>query len=151
MKQQVIVLGASGILGRAVFEELKRHTDELDVLGTANARVTADLHQLNAMDDDEVIAFLDQHLSSSSSSPPPIVINCVAERRPDICDSHPDQTRRLNVEFVAHLAKEVTKRQAGKSSTSTRVCVCVCVCRKRLRLGYFFKVPPVLRYQCCWR
>lgn len=112
MPVTILVLGASGILGRAVYSELSNYAQankEIEVIGTANARITHGLLPLDVMDDEEVKTFFGPRLSSSSSSFPTIIINCIAERRPDFVDAAPEKTQRLNIDYVRLLAEEAAK------------------------------------------
>lgn len=38
-----------------------------------------------------------------------MVVNCVAERRPDVVDQQPDRTRQLNVELVQSLGQAASQ------------------------------------------
>ncbi|KAI9438616.1 NAD-P-binding protein [Lactarius indigo] len=99
---KVIVTGASGLLGTAVFDAfasartavLVGDTDHHDhtVIGIAHSRPGGgrNLHKLNLLDPDAVSTFF-------RDAKPNLVIHCAAERKPDVAE-------KLNVDVPAHLA-----------------------------------------------
>jgi dTDP-4-dehydrorhamnose reductase len=92
----LLVTGASGLLGRAVMNELKEQTT-LSVTGTAFRRakepmMKLDLTNCNALK--EMIRMIK----------PGIIIHAAAERRPDVSQRDPDYTRELNVTATRCLA-----------------------------------------------
>lgn len=100
---KVIVTGASGVLGTAVFDAFAKNmpgdSDDHAVIGLANSRPGGDrnLHKLNLLDADAVSTFF-------RDAKPNWVIHCAAERSPDIAEKDPVGTRKLNVDVPAHLA-----------------------------------------------
>ncbi|KAN0131652.1 hypothetical protein V8E53_010494 [Lactarius tabidus] len=100
---KVIVTGASGVLGTAVFDAFAknapRDSDDHTVIGLANSRPggNRNLHKLDLLDTDAVSTFF-------RDAKPNWVIHCAAERRPDIAEKDPVGTRKLNVDVSAHLA-----------------------------------------------
>ncbi|KDN40095.1 Vps5-domain-containing protein [Tilletiaria anomala UBC 951] len=95
-KPRVVVTGASGLLGRAVFERCK--TEGYDVKGLAYSRARDGLTKLNLTSTDEVYSFL-------SSIKPHVIIHCAAERRPDVVEKDPEGSEALNVGVPTHLAQ----------------------------------------------
>lgn len=95
----VLVLGASGMLGRAVFKALTQlGHDKCRVVGTGHSRaVELGLEAVDVTDAAALSACLSRHR-------PRVVINCVAERRPDRVEQDEAHARRLNVELVERLA-----------------------------------------------
>ncbi|PCH35376.1 NAD(P)-binding protein [Wolfiporia cocos MD-104 SS10] len=93
---RVIVTGASGVLGSAVYSAYRSsgHT----VLGLAHSRPTDDLKQLDLLKSLEVE-------KQFAEFKPDWVIHCAAERRPDVAEKDPEGARKLNAELPEHLAK----------------------------------------------
>ncbi|KAI0370538.1 NAD-P-binding protein [Pilatotrama ljubarskyi] len=93
---RVIVTGASGVLGTAVYAAYKSagHT----VLGLAHLHPKGDLKQLDLTD-----AAATQNVFSEFK--PEWVIHCAAERRPDVAEKDPEAARKLNVSVPENLAK----------------------------------------------
>ncbi|KAI0754350.1 NAD(P)-binding protein [Daedaleopsis nitida] len=93
---RVIVTGASGVLGTAVYAAFK--SAGLTVLGLANSRATGDLKKLDLLDANACEALF-------ADFKPEWVIHCAAERRPDVAQKDPDGARTLNVVVPETLAK----------------------------------------------
>jgi len=96
---KVIVTGASGVLGTAVFDAFARADTGHTVIGLANSRPGGgrSLRKLNLLDSDDVSTFI-------RDTKPNWVIHCAAERKPDAAERDPEGTRKLNVDVPAHLA-----------------------------------------------
>ncbi|KAG9286777.1 hypothetical protein G9A89_012327 [Geosiphon pyriformis] len=91
----ILVTGASGLLGRAVYKTLSRHN--LDVIGIAKTRVKGDLKQLDLTDTSAVESFIKE-------TNPKVIVHCAAERRPDVAEKRKDETLKLNVQVPEYLA-----------------------------------------------
>ncbi|KAI0763433.1 NAD-P-binding protein [Trametes elegans] len=93
---RVIVTGASGVLGTAVYNAFKSagHT----VLGLAHSRPKDDLKQLDLTDAAQTERVF-------SDFKPNWIIHCAAERRPDIAEKDPEAARKINVSVPENLAK----------------------------------------------
>ncbi|KAI0760373.1 NAD(P)-binding protein [Fomes fomentarius] len=93
---RVIVTGASGVLGSAVYGAFKSagHT----TLGLAHSRPTDELTQLNLLDANATERVF-------SEFKPEWVIHCAAERRPDVAEKDPEAARQINVLVPENLAK----------------------------------------------
>ena len=68
------------------------------VLGLAHSRARDGLDRLDLCDARAVKEYLD-------AKQPRVLLHCAAERRPDLSESAPEATRRLNVEATSRLAK----------------------------------------------
>jgi len=93
---KVVVTGASGVLGSAVYNAFQQAGHQ--VLGLAHSRSTGTLKRLDLLDEKETRqAFTDFS--------PDWVVHCAAERRPDVAEKDPDGARRLNASVPAYLAE----------------------------------------------
>ncbi|KAG8933879.1 hypothetical protein FRC03_010930 [Tulasnella sp. 419] len=93
---KVIVTGASGVLGSAVYEKF-RSDPQNDVIGLAHSRQHGDLIKVDLHDSAAVEKLV-------AEFKPHWVIHCAAERRPDVADKNPEATQRLNAEVPGFLA-----------------------------------------------
>lgn len=85
---KILLTGGSGLLGRAVRAELTAggHT------------VSAPTHaEYNLCDGDAVTRLLE-------TGRPEAIVNCAAQRRPDLCESDSPEVRALNIDLPARLA-----------------------------------------------
>ncbi|KUJ81467.1 MULTISPECIES: SDR family oxidoreductase [Microbulbifer] len=94
----VLVTGASGLLGRSVLGRLQRDP-RLRVTGSALSRANNDLVALDLNDSKAVSDALD-------SLQPGVVIHCAAERWPDRCAEAPERSWQLNVQATESLARQ---------------------------------------------
>ncbi len=101
-KTNVLLTGASGLLGRAIMTELA--AGGFAVTGTAYRRAAADLLWLDLRDTAAIRTCVDE-------AKPDVIVHSAAERRPDICENEPELTRELNVEATRTLA--AAARDAG--------------------------------------
>jgi dTDP-4-dehydrorhamnose reductase len=107
----VALLGASGLLGRAIANELAEHT-QWRIVRTAHRRVDDTSVALDIRDAAAVDAFIEH------TAPDAIVI-AAAERRPDVCEGDPALARALNVDAVRSVAAAARRRGAWVLSIST--------------------------------
>ncbi|KKK19228.1 NAD dependent epimerase/dehydratase family protein [Aspergillus ochraceoroseus] len=102
MATTVLVTGATGLLGRQVFNLFKRSGCLTVGQGFSRANpptiLKADLEK-----PEEIKNLLDE-------AKPQIVIHCAANRSPDLCDKNPDQARRVNVDATRILAEATSSR-----------------------------------------
>ncbi|KAJ3570133.1 hypothetical protein NP233_g4595 [Leucocoprinus birnbaumii] len=92
---KIVITGASGVLGSAIYRALK--TTNHAVIGLANSRAQGGLSKIDLTDQSAIQDFLRE-------SKPDWVIHCAAERRPDVAEKDPDGAQRLNAEVPGHLA-----------------------------------------------
>ncbi|ORX93607.1 NAD(P)-binding protein [Basidiobolus meristosporus CBS 931.73] len=97
---KVLVTGASGLLGRAVVQNLKNSGHE--VIGTGRSRVGNGLVKLDLLDTVETVRFLEE-------LKPQAVIHCAAERRPDVAEKNREDTVKLNQQIPALLGEVCSK------------------------------------------
>ena len=83
---KVMITGATGLLGRALCQEL---SSTHEILGCGFSRAAAPLHKLDLADHSSVLDFLDNH-------GPEILIHAAAERRPEQCERDQAATLALN-------------------------------------------------------
>ncbi|XP_061660414.1 methionine adenosyltransferase 2 subunit beta isoform X2 [Syngnathoides biaculeatus] len=98
---RVLVTGASGLLGRAVFQEFVKRG--CAATGTAYRRAGPRLLRCDLTDEDSVKALM-------SRCEPDAVVHCAAERRPDVVERHPEAADDINVHATAALAREAARR-----------------------------------------
>jgi S-adenosylmethionine synthetase len=96
MATKVLVTGASGVLGTAIYNAFKK-SPNYKVKGLAHSRPTDELSALDLTDEAEVEELI-------LSFKPDWVIHCAAERRPDVAAKNPNATRWLNGVVPGHLA-----------------------------------------------
>lgn len=120
---KVGLLGASGLLGRAIAAELRQHTqheppgeptaaEPWQVIETAFSRPGLGQLSLDIRDPHAVEHFMEREA-------PQAIVIAAAERRPDICERDPALARALNVEAVAAIARAAKRRGAWVLSIST--------------------------------
>ncbi len=95
--KKCLVTGASGNLGRVV---VRRMADDYSALGIGHLNIHRPMIALDIRDSDVFGGFLRQ-------SAPDIVVHCAAYRDPDFCETHPEETRRLNVGPVQALCENL--------------------------------------------
>lgn len=104
---RVAVIGASGLLGRAVTSEFARRR-EFATIATARVPSARLMHIDGAAQSPPAIVALDildaaavEHFFATHA--PDAVVVCAAERRPDICERDPAAARAINVDALARI------------------------------------------------
>ncbi|XP_073913817.1 methionine adenosyltransferase 2 subunit beta isoform X2 [Castor canadensis] len=95
--RRVLVTGATGLLGRAVYKEFQQNN--WHAVGCGFRRARPKFEQVNLLDSEAV-----HHIIHDFQ--PHVVVHCAAERRPDVVESQPDAASQLNVAASGNLAKE---------------------------------------------
>ncbi|KAF6281010.1 methionine adenosyltransferase 2B [Rhinolophus ferrumequinum] len=95
--RRVLVTGATGLLGRAVYKEFQQNN--WHAFGCGFRRARPKFEQVNLLDSDAV-----HHIIYDFQ--PHVIVHCAAERRPDVVENHPDAAAQLNVDASGNLAKE---------------------------------------------
>jgi dTDP-4-dehydrorhamnose reductase len=108
---KVAIIGASGLLGRALADELARQVD-WQVVSTAFRRAGAHQLALDIRDKQAVAQFIQREA-------PHAVVIAAAERRPDVCEHDPALARALNVDAVRSVAEAAGRCGAWVLSIST--------------------------------
>lgn len=108
---KVAVVGASGLLGRALVDELAQQAG-WQVVATAFSRPGPNTVTLDIRDARAIEQFVE------TEAPDALVI-AAAERRPDVCEHDPALARALNVDAVRALAAAARRRGAWTLSIST--------------------------------
>ena len=108
---KVAVIGASGLLGRALVDELAQQAD-WQIVSTAFRRAGPHDVTLDIRDAQAVEQFVEHEA-------PDAIVIAAAERRPDVCEHDPALAHALNVDAVRTLAAAARKRDAWVLSIST--------------------------------
>uniref|UniRef100_A0A4W4GJW0 Methionine adenosyltransferase 2 subunit beta n=1 Tax=Electrophorus electricus TaxID=8005 RepID=A0A4W4GJW0_ELEEL len=95
--KRVLVTGATGLLGRAIYKEFQKN--EWDTLGCGYSRARPRFLRCNLLDEDAVRVLIQDFQ-------PHVIVHCAAERRPDVVEHHTEAALNLNVHACATLAKE---------------------------------------------
>ncbi|KAI0066851.1 NAD-P-binding protein [Artomyces pyxidatus] len=98
---KVLITGASGVLGTAVYEAFTAAPSSPSVLGLAHSRAGAALQKIDLLD----TAAADACVRAWGGRTGDWLIHCAAERKPDVAEKDPEGTRKLNVDVSAHLAQ----------------------------------------------
>ncbi|KAL5340620.1 hypothetical protein BJX70DRAFT_360742 [Aspergillus crustosus] len=102
MATTVLVTGATGLLGRQVFDRFKRSGCLTVGQGYSRANPPTILKS-DLENPDHIKGLLDE-------AKPQIVIHCAANRPPDLVDKNPEQARRVNVDATRILAELTAER-----------------------------------------
>ncbi|NKJ48074.1 NAD(P)-dependent oxidoreductase [Burkholderia sp. SG-MS1] len=108
---KVAVIGASGLVGRALVDELAQQAG-WQVVATAFSRPASNTVALDIRDAQAVEQFVEREA-------PDALVIAAAERRPDVCEHNPALARALNVDAVRTLAAAAHRRGAWTLSIST--------------------------------
>ncbi|MBN3754718.1 SDR family oxidoreductase [Paraburkholderia sp. Tr-20389] len=108
---KVAVIGASGLLGRAIVGELAQQRD-WQLVQTTFSRRTPESVPLDIRDADAVEQFVEREQ-------PNAIVIAAAERRPDVCENDPALARALNVDAVRAIASAARRHSAWVLSIST--------------------------------
>lgn len=92
---RVVVTGASGLLGRAIYSHFVARSH--DVLGLANSRAEPPLVKQDLLDEESLKSRL-------SDYKPDLIVHSAAERRPDVVQQQPERSQELNVDVPGRLA-----------------------------------------------
>jgi len=108
---KVALIGASGLLGRAVANELAE-TTQWQIIRTAFRRGDANTVALDISEEDAVRRFIAEQV-------PDAIVVTAAERRPDVCENDPALARALNVDALRFIASAAQQIDAWVLSIST--------------------------------
>lgn len=97
MAKKVLITGASGLLGRAVYKEFSSDAS-WEVLGLAFSRASGNLRKVDITSSEELTKVFDEFK-------PQIVIHSAAERKPDAVEKQPEATRRLNIDATKNICE----------------------------------------------
>ncbi|XP_062867625.1 methionine adenosyltransferase 2 subunit beta isoform X1 [Trichomycterus rosablanca] len=95
--RRVLVTGATGLLGRAVYREFQNN--DWNTLGSGYSRARPRFLSCNLLDEEAVRSVV-------HNFQPHVIVHCAAERRPDVVEHHTEAALNLNVHACATLAKE---------------------------------------------
>ncbi|MFB2685574.1 dTDP-4-dehydrorhamnose reductase family protein [Shewanella mangrovisoli] len=106
----IMVTGATGLLGRAVVKQLTAAGHR--VIATGFSRAEAGIHRLDLTQAAEVEAFI-------AREQPEVIVHCAAERRPDVSEHSPEHSLALNLSASQTLAEVAKAHQAWLLYIST--------------------------------
>ncbi|XP_071087248.1 methionine adenosyltransferase 2 subunit beta-like [Haliotis cracherodii] len=109
--KRVLITGASGLLGRAVFQEFSA-APSWEVLGLAFSRSGDKLRKVDLTDPSAIQQVVQEFK-------PSCVIHAAAERRPDVVESQPEATQKINIDATRTLCTEAGKVGAWVLFVST--------------------------------
>ncbi|XP_066472955.1 methionine adenosyltransferase 2 subunit beta [Tiliqua scincoides] len=95
--RRVLITGATGLLGRAMYKEFKANS--WHAVGCGYSRARPIFEQVNLLDAAAVHNLIQDFQ-------PHVIVHCAAERRPDVVDSEPETASQLNVAVSGNIAKE---------------------------------------------
>ncbi|ELU01859.1 hypothetical protein CAPTEDRAFT_100199 [Capitella teleta] len=98
---RVLITGASGLLGRAVYAEFKRNP-AWEALGLAFSRANEELRRVDLGSEEEIGRVIQEFK-------PQVIIHSAAEKRPNVVESQPEAAKRLNVDATAHVCNYAAK------------------------------------------
>ena len=105
---KILLTGATGLLGRAIFRELKSH----EVLGLSWSRSAPGLRRCDLTDAAALNSVLEEFR-------PDFIIHAAAERRPDVCEKNPVASAALNLGSTRQLADWAAKNSSRLLFVST--------------------------------
>jgi len=108
---KILVTGASGLLGRAIYKEL-RTCGSFEIVGTACSRPGKDLIRVDMLQNKQIQSCIEKVM-------PDCIIHCAATRKPDICQNDPELTMRLNVDATRQVAVAASKTGSWMIHIST--------------------------------
>lgn len=94
---KIVITGASGVLGGAIYQEFKKHRG-YEVLGLAHSNPGSEFTKLDLLDAAATDTLIKEFL-------PDWVIHCAAERRPDVAEKNPEAAEALNAQVPNTLAQ----------------------------------------------
>lgn len=101
---RVIITGASGLLGRSVFQAFSQDKS-WTTLGLAFSRTGENFRKVDITDTNQVEKLLEE-------VKPTAIVHCAAKRRPDDVEKQAEATHKLNVEATQNLCKQADKMGA---------------------------------------
>lgn len=98
---KILVCGSSGLVGSDLCSLLQKKS--VEYVGIYNTRQAANSYKINILDAKELNNFLDREQ-------PTVCINCIADRNVDTCETNWEQTKKINTDIPAALAKACSLR-----------------------------------------
>ncbi|XP_013390060.1 methionine adenosyltransferase 2 subunit beta-like [Lingula anatina] len=111
MEKKVLITGASGLLGRAIYR-LFEEDPTWEALGLAFSRAKGKLCKVDLTDPQALEKVVDEFK-------PSFIIHSAAERRPDMVEKQEEQTKNLNVMATKNLCQAAVKNNAWLLYMST--------------------------------
>ncbi len=94
---KIIITGATGLLGRAVYTELTSDADN-EVVGLGYSRTGKGIRRIDLTQNSEIETLF-------AEEKPDYLVHCAAERRPDVSENNPEATTLLNADVTRELAQ----------------------------------------------
>merc|ERR1711988_221954 len=105
-QRTALVTGATGLLGRQVYQAFSSPGSKWTVKGTGHSRADGvDILKCDLSSEDEISALL-------SKVKPNVIVHCAAQRFPDKVDKDPEAARALNITASSTLARLAAQHDA---------------------------------------
>ena len=98
---KILVCGSSGLVGNDLCSLFDKEI--INYVGIHNTRPQKNSYKIDILNPIELAFFFDKHQ-------PTVCVNCIADRNVDLCETNWEQTKKVNIDIVAALAKECAKR-----------------------------------------
>lgn len=109
---KILLTGASGMLGRAIYKSLAASDTDFEITGTAFSRSSDELIKLDLTDSDAV-------KNKIAELRPDLIIHSAAERRPDNVKNNPAAAEKLNISATQTITEAAEKAGAALLYMST--------------------------------
>lgn len=93
---RVLICGSSGLLGKRIIGNFKRNG--ISYIGTYNTNPIENGIKVDFMNTDAIKSVMEEHKITDC-------INCIVERRVDVCEGNWDETKRVNIDITNNIAK----------------------------------------------
>ena len=93
---RVLICGSSGLLGKRIIENFK--INGISYIGTYNTNPIENGIKVDFMNTDAIKTVMEDYKITDC-------VNCIVERRVDVCEGNWDETKRVNIDITNNIAK----------------------------------------------